>query len=176
MPEALGDFARRCGTRVAGDKWPWYIAYLDSALAVFPDAKYVYNVRDPRGLWNSAQRFKGRARGDELLGRMLENDRRIARYLQRASFLTIRYEDLVCQPEEVCKRLFEFLGCDYLPEYLVYDPQKDPYPDRWEWIPEAGHQFDTRHTVKWKEQMTPEEIEHVNRLAAWFLEKYGYGA
>jgi hypothetical protein len=176
MPAALSDFARRCDARVAGDKWPWYVDHLENTLAVFPDAKYVYNVRDPRGLWNSAQRFKGRGRGDELLDRMLENDRRLEGYLRRRNFLTIRYEDLVCRPEQTCAQLFGFLGCDFSPEHLFYSPHRDPYPERWEWVPEAGQQLDPWHTVKWKEQMSQQEIESVRRLAGWFIEKYGYEA
>jgi hypothetical protein len=174
MPPALADFSRRCRAPVVGDKWPWYVEYLDEVLAVFPDARFVYNVRDPRGLWNSAQRFKGRNRGDELLDRMLDHDRHIAPYLEGPNFCTIRYEDLVCYPEDTCKRLYGFLGCDFSPEYLYYDPQADPYPDRWDWIPEASQQFDPWHTVKWKEQMSREDVRRITEHAGWFLEKYQY--
>ena len=174
MSSALADFARRCDATVAGDKWPAYIGYLDELLSVYPGARIIYNVRDPRGLWNSAQRFKDRQRGDELLGQMLENDKRIRPYLERPNFLTIRYEDLVCEPEDTVRRLYNFLGCDFAPEYLQYDPQTDPYPDRWNWVPEAGGQIDPWHAVKWKEQVSPADIERVTGMAACFIDRYGY--
>jgi hypothetical protein len=174
MPEALADFARRCGASVVGDKWPWYIDHLNDVLTVFPEARYIYNVRDPRGLWNSAQRFKGRQRGDELLRRMLDMDRRIVPYLDRPNFLTIRYEDLVHEPEVTCRRLFAFVGCDFGHEYLLYNPAADPYPRRWDWVPEAGEQFNPWHARKWREQMRPEEIERIGDEAGWFSAKYGY--
>ena len=138
MPEALGDFARRCNAAVVGDKWPWYVDYLDQVLEVFPDSKLIYNTRDPRGLWNSAQRFKDRNRGDELLTRMLSQARRMVPYLQRENSITIRYEDLVNHPQETCRQLCAFLGCTFSPRYLNYHRHTDPYPDRWHSIPEAS--------------------------------------
>jgi hypothetical protein len=174
MPYALADFAQRCNAVVAGDKWPWYADYLPELLNVFPEAKLVYNVRDPRGLWNSAERFKDRRRGDELLDRMLENDGRVMPFVELADSLTVRYEDLVCRPEKTSRRLYEFLGCDFSRTYLNYARGADPYPKRWDWVPEAGRQFNPRHTTKWKEQMSQRQIEHVIGRAGWFMEKYEY--
>jgi hypothetical protein len=180
MPEALADFAQRCGAAVVGDKWPWYIDHLDDVLAVFPEARYVYNVRDPRGLWNSAQRFKGRGRGDELVQRMLRAETRVAPYLDQPNFLTLRYEDLVNQPEVTCEELFTFLGCGAASERglsretLQYDPASDPYPSRWEWVPEASQPFDPWHAVKWREQMSRQEIEQITERTGWFIERYDY--
>jgi hypothetical protein len=174
MSQALADFAQRCNAAVAGDKWPWYADYIEEVVAAFPRARLIYNVRDPRGVWNSAQRFKGRKRGDELLGRMLAQEARVAPYLAGENFVTIRYEDLVKEPEETCRQMYEFLGCSYRREYLRYVPEADPYPDRWDWVPEASQQFDPWHTIKWQEQMTAQEIEQVTKRASEFIEKYGY--
>lgn len=174
MSEAFVDFARRCQARVVGDKWPQYIGYLQPVLEAFPQARFIYNVRDPRGLWNSAQRFKGRERGDELLQRMLAQDRRVAPYLARANFCTVRYEDLVNEPAETCRQLYAFLGCDFSQDYLSYHPEADPYPQRWDWVPQASQAFDPWHTAKWQEQMTADEIARVSRRARWFIDKYRY--
>ncbi|NEP00703.1 MAG: sulfotransferase [Symploca sp. SIO2E9] len=138
MSEALLDFARRCNATVVGDKWPWYINHIDVVTEAFPDAKFIYNVRDPRGIWNSAQRFKERQRGDEILREMLDKDRQISPYLHRDNFITIRYEDLLYNQAETCKRLYHFLGCEFSNDYLFYKRQADPYQQRWDWIPEAS--------------------------------------
>lgn len=174
MSSALVDFAQRCNARVVGDKWPQYSNYLEQVLEAFPDAKFIYSVRDPRGLWNSAQKFKERKRGDELLHKMLDADERVAPYLKLENFWTIRYEDLVCKPEKTCQQLYEFLGCGFSSEYLHYDREADPYPERWDWIPEASRQFEPWHTIKWKEQMSQQDIERVTDLAGWFIDKYQY--
>ncbi|MDJ0598250.1 MAG: sulfotransferase [Crocosphaera sp.] len=172
--ESFSDFAYRCGASVVGDKWPWYINHIDIVLEAFPNAKFIYNVRDPRSHWNSAQRFKERKRGDEILKEMLRKDKLISPYLERANFLTIRYEDLVCNPENTCKELYEFLGVDFSPNYLKYNLNTDPYPNRWKWIPESKDDFNILHTIKWKQQMNKHDIERVNQRANWFIEKYRY--
>ena len=174
MSAALADFARRCDATVVCDKWPGYIRHLDQLLSAYPEARIIYNVRDPRGLWNSAQEFKGRQRGDELLGEMLENDERIRPYVEHPNFLTIRYEDLVCQPEGTVQRMYEFLGCDFSTRYLPYDPQRDPYPDRWSWVPEAGGPIHPSHAFKWKDQLSSSEIERVTGIAVSFIDRHGY--
>ena len=175
LTEALTDFGRRCNSRVVGDKWPGYCTHVDTIQRIFPQARYIYNVRDPRGVWNSGQRFKGRARGEEVLDGMLEYDARVSEYLGRENFITVRYEDCICRVEETFRRLYEFLGCEFSPSYLGYDPSKDRYPDRWGWVPEAGEPLDAEHAVKWKRQLTAEEIAHVNAKAAGFMATYGYG-
>ena len=174
MSSALADFARRCDATVVGDKWPGYIRHLDQLLSACPEARIIYNVRDPRGLWNSAERFKGHCLGDELLGEMLENDERIRPHLERPNFLTVRYEDLVCETEETVRRMYEFLGCDFSTRYLRYDRRGDPYPDRWSWVPEASGRIDPWHAIKWQEQVSPANIERVTAMAASFMDHHGY--
>lgn len=174
MREALDDFARRTGASVVGDKWPWYIDYLEETLAAFPHARFVYNVRDPRGIWNSAQRFRGRARGDRTLAEMLEKDERVRPYLLQENFLTIRYEDLVQKPQKTVRDLYAFLGCDFDPDYLSYDPEQDPYPDRWNWIPEARGPLNPWHAEKWRQQVPPATQARLVELSRPFIERYGY--
>jgi hypothetical protein len=105
---------------------------------------------------------------------MLAQERQVVPYLARENFVTIRYEALVKEPEKVCHQMYEFLGCAFRREYLRYDPKADPYPDRWDWVPEASQQFDPWHAIKWQEQMSSQEIEHVTERAGEFITKYGY--
>ncbi|MCA9973251.1 MAG: sulfotransferase [Anaerolineales bacterium] len=174
MSPALADFARRCNATVVGDKWPWYIDYLEETMQAFPNARFIYNVRDPRGIWNSAQRFKQRERGDEILQEMLQRDRFIAPYLSRPNFLTLRYRDLIRQPEKTARRLYEFLGCEFDPAYLVYDPAQDPYPQRWSWISQASRPLDPWQTEKWRVEVPAETQARLTAESRWFIEKYGY--
>lgn len=174
ITEALNDFATRCNVSVVGDKWPWYIDFIDQMIDAFPNAKYIYTVRDPRGIWNSAQKFKDRNRGDEVLNEMLLKDRRISPLLERDDFISVRYEDLISKPEESCRKLYSFLDCDYSDDYLKYDKSRDPYPDRWDWIPEASGKLDPEITKKWQKKMSSEQIKTVSSTAKRFIEKYNY--
>lgn len=174
MKAALADFAKRCEAEAVGDKWPWYIEFLEPLVDAFPEAKFIYNVRDPRGLWNSAQQFKGRRRGDEMLQRLLASDVAVSEYQDDRRFLTLRYEDLVWEPEVTARKLYGFLGFDFSPAYLTYEADEDFYRARWSWIPEATEQFNRWHTIKWIEQMNTAQIDRVTVQAKEFIEKYGY--
>ena len=174
MMEILSDFADRCGTTVVGDKWPWYIDYIKEIVTAFPNALFIYNVRDPRGLWNSAQKFLARKRGDEIVRKMLAKDKIITPYLKRPNFITVRYEDIVTSPEDSMRRLYKFLGKDYDPGYLQYDPAQDPYPDRWDWIPEATAPIKPTNATKWKTELDRATQERLAVEADWFIEKYSY--
>lgn len=93
--EILETFAQQCNAQIVGDKWPFYIEIIRELTAVFPEAKYIHVVRDPRALWLSAQNFKGRQRGDEILAEVLQKESVIASYLARDNFMVVRHEDVV---------------------------------------------------------------------------------
>ena len=174
MSEALDDFALRSGAQVIGDKWPQYTRYLDILLESFPDARFIYNVRDPRGIWASAQKFKKRNRGDLVLAEMLEQDERLQPYRSDPRFFFLRYEDLVISPEETARRLYAFLGCRFEESFLDYDPASDRYPDRWSWVPESRERLNPHHTRKWQSIVPAEKQAEIAVQAAAFMERWGY--
>ena len=172
--EVFNDFALRVNAQIVGDKWPYYIDHLELMLEVFPDAKFIYNVRDPRGLWYSGQRFKDRGRGDQILQSMLKKDAKVQPFLKHSNFLTIRYEDLISSPAETTRQLWGFLGAEFKEDYLDYDPAKDPYPNRWGWVPETVKPLNPKMTEKWRLQMTHEQIALVNEISSDFIAHYHY--
>lgn len=174
MTAVLDRFGEASFATIVGDKWPYYAKRIEFLLEAFPDARYVYNVRDPRGVWNSGQTFKERERGDLILDEMLEADAKIRPYMDDHRFLAIRYEDLISEPETTMAGLGDFLGFSFDPRHLDYDPLDDPLPDRWNWVPTAAGDLDPQLTQKWKKQMTAEQIEAVEQRAAEFMSSYGY--
>jgi hypothetical protein len=175
MPAILTDFARRLGAEQVGDKWPQYIEYLPLVLQVFPQARFIYTVRDPRAVWNSGQRFRGRGLGHAVLSDMLRKDLQVQAYLgSRSNFLLVRYEDLVMDTGQTAQRIFEFLGVPFSMDYLDYDARRDPYPGRWDWVKEATSPVDPERVNQWKQRMTMREIKEVTTLADWFIDRYNY--
>jgi hypothetical protein len=172
--EALDDFARRCRAEVAGDKWPWYIDYLDFLDVEFPGAKIIYNVRDPRAVWHSAEKFNDKKRGDAVVLELISKDRRMETHLNRENVITLRYEDLLQDPTGVRKKLYRFLECRDDVSLDEYNADKDPYPNRWTWVPEASSKLNPRHGTKWKEKMPVKKIAWVESVAADFMSRYGY--
>ena len=175
MPLLLRDFAQRMGSRFVGDKWPWYIRHLGALLDVFPDCKLIYTVRDPRAVWNSAQRFMSRERGDVVLWEIMEFDRMLTSYNLKADrLLTIRYEDILLQPAEVVAEICRFIGftTSALETGIYLD--SNLHDERWSWVPEAMSPVSRSHGDKWKRQMSIYNIEKIESIAGEFMERYGY--
>ena len=72
------------------------------------------------------------------------------------------------------RQMYEFLGCDFSTRYLRYEPQDDPYPDRWSWVPEAGGRIDPSHAFKWNERLDPAVIARFTAMASSFMDHHGY--
>ncbi len=175
MPHLLDDFARRNGAAIVGDKWPWYIRHLKALLQTFPEARLIHTVRDPRAVWNSAQRFRARERGDVVLWEIMELEKMLESYgLEGDRLLTVRYEDLIANPVTTLTNLSRFLGVRITESVAAASLDSNLNDPRWAWVPEAMTPVSVWHGEKWKVQMPREQILRVQQIAAWFFKKYGY--
>lgn len=112
--------------RMISEKTPTNALAFEPLSEVFPRARFVWVVRDPRDVVCSfrAVQQRGRAASAPVaLGRSLHNDIRLIRLYHRAgeSFLeahadrlhVIHYESLVARPHEEAERLCSFLGLQF---------------------------------------------------------------
>lgn len=174
ITEVLEDFGARTGADVVGDKWPYYWKSLPLMVEAFPEARFVYNVRDPRAVWNSGETFKKRGLGDEILDEMMASEAAVRGVVPPDRLIVIRYEDLIRQPATTMVELAGFIGFDFSAEALEYSAADDPLPDRWNWVPEAKGDLDAALTEKWRFQMPRDQQRRVSELCSEFIERYGY--
>lgn len=174
VSEVFDQFAEGTGKETAGDKWPYYSEHLELLVEAFPDARFVYNVRDARAVWNSGQTFRDRHAGDLTLEQMVTADERVRKYLGDERFLVLKYEDLIIDTARTMETLSDFIGFDYHPESLKYNPRLDPLPDRWNWVPTASRDLDPDLTEKWRHEMSDDDQKRVTEACADFLATYGY--
>jgi hypothetical protein len=174
--EVFDRFGELTSATIVGDKWPDYYRNIKLIARAFPDAKFLYNVRDPRGVWNSGQTFRDRRAGDKVLANLLEVEEAVRPYLDDGRALTLRYEDLISEPVATMRNVADFLGFEFDPSAIEYDRSSDPFPKRWYWIPEATGDLDVRLTEKWRTEMSAEQQRDVALRCAEFLERYGYPA
>jgi hypothetical protein len=132
-------FADRKHKPIMGEKTPAHIAWVDTLLAWYPDARVVHMVRDPRAVYVSEVRRRQRAtttapyRWLVRLPRVLrafvclqvawswavaaDRHRRLAvRYPDR--YRSVRFEDLVRDPGTTLTELCGFLGIELEPAML----------------------------------------------------------
>jgi hypothetical protein len=114
--------ADRLGKPRWGDQTGLVERYANEIMAVYPDARMIHMVRDPRDRYEASlalwPRGRGRVGGATARWRysidLGERNRR--RYPER--YLFVRYEDLVTRPEETARRVCEFVGVGYEAEML----------------------------------------------------------
>lgn len=106
-----------------GDKTPEYLQIIDGLGLLFPEAKFIFLVRDGRDVidslkakgwegWSVFQRSKYWADG-------IKGIRKFMMYNPRNSLL-VKYEDLVLYSEQELRKICDFLEEDYSPTMLEY--------------------------------------------------------
>ncbi|MEZ4774703.1 MAG: sulfotransferase [Bacteroidia bacterium] len=105
-PEKSGDF-------IWGDKTPGYILHYDLLRRIFPDAKFVHIIRDPRDYALSVKNAWGRSmyRAAHRWNETMHSIRQKA--AQGGEYLEIRYEDLLENPSKILSQICTFAGVSY---------------------------------------------------------------
>lgn len=154
-----------------GDKTPAYMADLPTLAGVYPRARFVHLVRDPRDCvlstqdaWGNspvrtAQEWADRVRACRAAGAPLGPSR----------FLELRYEDLVTDVRGRLAGVFEFLGVPTPPDA----GQFLRVPENLGSARGAGEVM-TRNRQKWKQQMSPALRRRVEGVTGDLLDAYGY--
>jgi hypothetical protein len=125
----------RSGKARWAEKDPTYTLLLDFIDSLFPDAVYVHLLRDGHDVVASFRdrwgyRSAGRAAKSEW-ARHVRAARSFERKLPPERFLELRYEALVTDPQAQGQRLFSFLGEEWDPAVLDFDPAEHRATDRY---------------------------------------------
>lgn len=120
----------RSGKSIVVDKTPgnsFIWKRLDSA---WPDARFIFLLRNPASVVAS----QARARPDKPLEAHIRNTAKYVRNIEAAraelSGITVRYEDLVADPEQVLTSVCDYLGVRFEPAMLEYGREGDHGPFR----------------------------------------------
>jgi len=137
------------------DRLPW----------LFPDARYIHLVRDPRDVARSsiAMGWAGNLyRGVDIWATAERCWDRLAATLPADRYLEVRYEALLGSLTEQLSRVCQFLGVDYSPAMLSY-PTRSTYS-----APDAQLRY------QWKGQCDPRELQWVDWKLAGMLRQRQY--
>lgn len=188
--------ARRDGPRVrcVGDKTPRYVLDLASLHRLFPAARFINIVRDPRDVAVSHRYHAWRSGGSdaltpggalrrELLGisagdwvRAVEPVEAFAA-AHPGRVLTVRYEDLLARTAQEAQALFAFLGVAADPGVAARAAAETDF------AAQSGRQpglEDPRAFLRrgvagdWIEKLEPDEIEAVEAVCGALMDHYGY--
>jgi len=108
-----------------GDKTPYNTLYINWIYKLYPKAKYVHLLRDGRDAINSLLKLGWYTNINDACWRWETSVRmaqKLKAKLEEDSFLEIKYEHLVREPQKEIKRLCTFLRIQFSPEML--NPQQ----------------------------------------------------
>lgn len=168
----LLSYAESRGCELMSEKTPWNVLVFKDLLEVFPGARFIFCVRDPRAVTASMLQVGERARkGGRHVPSFTRSTAAIMRTIKRtnrAGFEAVRlservlpviYERLVVEPERETKRICGFLGLPWSGEMLRPGEKEHDggkvldgvwhYPRMYDSDP------DPSRANKWRTQLTP---------------------
>lgn len=172
-------YARKCGKPRWGDKTPDYIKHLPLLGQLFPSAGFIHMVRDGRDVALSMLDLRRLHRHTATVGfvwaRRVRRGRIEGKRLGSNSYIEIRYEDLVRDPEAELTRICAFLGSPFRPAMLEHDPRAIKQ------VPERVRPMHARLALPpteglrdWRRDMQPLEVTEFEVIAGPELAAMGY--
>lgn len=156
---------------VWGDKTPVYMAEIPLLAALFPQARFIHIVRDPRDCVLSTESAWGNSplRTAQEWADRVRSCRTAGRALGAARYLELRYEDLVADVRGELARIFEFLGVP-----LPADAGRLRRAPENLGAARGAREVVAGNTAKWKGRMEPELRRGIEEITGDLLDAYGY--
>ena len=179
LTDAYRTYAAVRGKDRWADKTPFHVLQMDLISQAIPAARFVHLVRDPRDVAPSIVRapFGPDRLPDAALywRRHAGRGRELAAELGPDRVITVRYEDLVADPEPVLGRICALLDVDYDPAMLRYHERADELLGG---LRVAGHLGGIREPLRRDGPRWPtaprREVAAVELLTADLLEAFAY--
>lgn len=159
------------------EKTPRHLLSLPLIRRTWPDAAIIRVVRDPRDVALSTSRVPFAS--DSVAANLVTVARQYAAsnefFDHDANAVTIRYEDLVTDPEPTLRRLCDFLAERYYPSMLERPDAADGLAAEHEWWKQkAAEPIDPSRAGAWRGEMTPEDVRFAALICREQLDAFGY--
>lgn len=156
-------------------KDPHFLSCLDTLQEIFPDAKFIFVVRDPRANVSSFKRSTFDFNSVPILcGRWCAHNQQILRFASRnpKAVKIVTYEAIVSS-KATLQDIFEFLSLRNR-KYSERSPDIDRPNEVLECFLGSKDPPDLRSLNAWKNALTNTEVRIINHLCAPFAKNFGY--
>lgn len=128
IKELISGPAKEKEAKVISEKSPHNVNVFKDLSIIFPDAKFIFVIRDPRGIYASSKQIKERAKNDSSIKPpdYAINLNKSVKYIEDtwsigfdfvvknpSKSIIVYYEDLVLNPELITKEICEFIELDW---------------------------------------------------------------
>ena len=164
--------AHKPGAKIWGDKTPYATFGLKSISQLYPNGRIIHMLRDGRDVVNSMLKHARCNSVKEACSRWNDSLEILAKKHAKMKVLTIRYEQLVTQPEFVFKKVSQFLNTEL--KYVKNAPPVYLGDDH------LAHHRDLQKSLhggaigSWQNEMSKDEIDQMLPLISANLESFGY--
>jgi len=178
----LETWAHYYGKARWGEKTPGNLFYADVLHEMFPEARFIHMIRDPRAgvasmqkvdffpgdvVFNALSRRKCLTEGRAILEDAVPSPQRY----------TLRYEDLVDRPATAVRAMCDFLGESFEPGMLAFHRGAEQYMKA-----EAATSFNEHATrpisssraESWRRELSPISIAVIERICGAEMAEHGY--
>lgn len=172
-------WARCYGKERWGEKTPYNLFYADVLADMFPGARFIYLVRDPRAVVRSMNAIVYFS-DDTALNAL--NWRHAATHgyaLLKTSVparqrITMRYEDVVRDPEVHLRRICAFLGVTFETAMLEFHKDSRKYMAPTIRTPSVTQSVSDEHISRWKADLSTAEVGLVEAICGPAMASAGY--
>ena len=178
---ALSGLRPREGKERFGDKTPAYLHAVDELLAIWPEARIVVLVRDARDVTLSIAKLPFGPNNPYAAAAWWARGVRAGLAAERRhpqQVLTVRYEDLVGDPEPTVKAVCAHVRLGYNSEMLAIEragPGKI-VSEQADWYTGVSSPISTAASGRWRTTMSEDDRRVVVAVAGPELEELGYEA
>ena len=163
------------GSIIWGDKTPLNTNFIRYIYPEFPNAKYIFLVRDPRDVALSYKKYLGFNFFTFGIWKWQDSVKAYNFLKKRGDVLLVKYEDLVADPDQEVKRIITYLDLD---QDKTSDMEKvsakqmgveDDYHHK-----NLKKPISTRSVGNWKNKLLEEEKKYFNGDMIAKMQKFGY--
>ena len=171
----MDSFAEVEGKPRCGEKTNENIRYVGELKALFPEAKIIHIVRDPRDVVASMMSMPWAS--NDILANSLRWRAEISHlrsYARDESICEIRYEDLIKDAEAVCRRLCDYLGEPFAEDMLDYHKKSGGYIVNEPWKERTSAKVDGAAMQRWRRDLSAAQVCAIQSLLGPLIPAYGY--
>jgi len=176
----LTAYGMKHGAKRVGEKSPGHLLYVGHLKDIFPAARFIQIVRDPRGTINSLRKAPFGSRsimmGIQSWRRSYALQQKWHAELGPTRSYCVTYESLVREPRAVLESICRFLDMTFDPQMLAHDQRKVTGFGAWQ----QGHMQNTLKPVftssieKWRQDLRPVQIAMIEEELKSEMEGLGY--
>jgi Sulfotransferase family len=175
----LHQFRERRNATIIGEKTPSHLHHMITLKSLFPRARFIHIIRDPRAVVNSWQHVPwsgGSVDRDAIVWRREMTKARNFTHQLNPDVLTIHYEELATNPNAVLQNLCRFLAIPFDDAMSAYHQSSDSTVNvqREPWKANAINPIDPTRVDLWKSALTAKQIQSIEAAVWPELTRNGY--